>query len=173
MLEKNIGVFNTVMEIGVGDGRFINYIKEKKWIGINKYIGIDINNEQVEENKLNFNNIEFVCEEIEEWVKRDTSNGGVFISAGTLSYFTSNELKELLGLIKSKYKFVSFGIIEPISFDLNTEFESMPRGNLMYSHNYPFIFKSLGYDIISQSVLTFDEVKKLITMVANSIDIKN
>lgn len=157
LLDASPGSYRTVCDIGTGNGMFLNWLSGQL-NGIRKFVGIDLNNEQVTENKETYKNtgLEFFCSDITDWVKTRCESGTIFVTCGVFEYFTQQELIALFESIHSKASPVAIGIIEPINLDLASEFVSKPRGNIAYSHNYPYIFKKCGYNIFRQKVESFD-----------------
>jgi hypothetical protein len=173
LLQENPGVFTTICEIGTGNGMFIHFLKKNNLKGIHRYVGIDINKKQIEDNKVTYkgSGIEFDSDETIDWVNKNKgSKGVVFLAAGTLEYFTQVELETFLTTIKVGKGDIAVGIIEPVSFNLEKELNSKPRGNIMFSHNYPYIFDKLGYSIIYKEVkgepLSENRDNKLVTLLA-------
>jgi hypothetical protein len=79
------------------------------------------------------------------------------VSCGTFEYFTQEELQELLLLIQNKPLIpCAIALCEPINIDLNNSMDSMPRGNIAYSHNYPYLLNKLKYQIFHQEIIPID-----------------
>jgi hypothetical protein len=143
------GKYNTLCEIGTGNGLYIQYLFHKCQSSFDKWVGIDLNAEQIGINKELFKEIpiEFISMEVNDWVLNNKNTAPVFLTAGTLEYFTETELEEFFNNVKNSFRNAAIALIEPISFDLDTEQHSKPRGSFMFSHNYPWILQKLGYTI--------------------------
>ncbi len=146
--------FKTICEIGTGNGMVLDYLSNQLSM-VNDFIGIDLNKEQILENLQNYNNpkLKFVKSEIAEYVNKSCGNSTIFVACGVFEYFTQNELEELFQLISKKVKPAAIAISEPINLDLKNDFLSKPRGNIAYSHNYPYLMKKYNYHIFQKEVL--------------------
>lgn len=149
--------FKTICEIGTGNGLFINYLSGKI-PGIDNFIGIDLNKDQISENAkiYNSNNLKFIHSEIVDYLNKENPKEILFITSGTLEYFTPGELKELLGLIRDKIEIAAVGLSEPINMDLQNGLISKPRGTTAFSYNYPLLFKECGYHVFRQKLTHID-----------------
>ena len=149
---SNNSEFNTVCEVGTGNGMFLDYLS-KNVQGVDNFIGVDLNKEQISENQRTYNNkLQFVHSEIMDYLHQMKSDNVIIVAIGTFEYFTEEELRELFDLLKSKFKYVAIAIHEPINLDLNSELSSKPRGNIAYSHNYPYLVEHSGYTIFKKDV---------------------
>ena len=151
--------FKTICEIGTGTGMFLDYLSNQLSM-VNEFIGIDLNKEQILENQQNYNNpkLKFIKTEIAEFVNKSCGNSTIFVACGVFEYFTQNELEELFQLISKKVKPAAIAISEPINLDLKNDFLSKPRGNIAYSHNYPYLMKKYNYHIFQKEVLHINPV---------------
>jgi hypothetical protein len=153
MLERFINAFpgnyTTFCEIGTGNGLYITYLYDQYHRLVKKWIGIDLNSEQIRTTEKIYGHypIKFISTEISDWVNTNEQDQVLFLTAGTLEYFTQTELEEFLLLIKTKYSVAAIALIEPVSFDLSTEHNSTPRGSIMFNHNYPYLLKKAGFNI--------------------------
>jgi len=50
--------------------------------------------------------------------------------------------------VRDKNRQAAFAIAEPVNMDLDRETESRPRGNTAFSHNYPHLFRTTGYELL-------------------------
>ncbi len=144
--------FDTVIEIGTGAGTLISLLS-KKLNTYNKFIGIDINKQQIDENKKNYqnlNNVEFIYMDIAKYINDTNLNNIAIVSQNTLDYFEKNELKKLFSLIHNKIKNV---VIVVSSLKSNIELaDSIDRKEAdfkVYSHNYYALLKEAGYELMS------------------------
>lgn len=132
---------------------FLEYLS-RQFTGIRKFVGLDINKEQILENKQTYKNttLEFVQAEITDWIKANGARGTIFVTSGTLQYFTRMELYELFQLVRERGGPAAIAISEAINMDLNNELMSKPRRNTAFSHNYPYLFKQCNYHVFRQQV---------------------
>ncbi|MFA6192488.1 MAG: class I SAM-dependent methyltransferase [Sulfurimonas sp.] len=144
--------FNTVLEIGTGAGTLIA-ILSKNLNTYDKFIGIDINKQQIDENKKNYqnlDNVEFIYMDIAKYINDTNLNNIAIVSQNTLDYFEKNELKKLFSLIHSKIKNV---VIVVSSLRRNIELaDSIDRKEAdfkVYSHNYYALLKEAEYELMS------------------------
>ncbi len=146
--------YDTIIEIGTGNGMFIQHLS-KKFPDVKNFIGIDLNEEQILENKATYkdSNIHFVHDEVTDWVRKNDIQNSIFVSCGTFEYFTQTELQELLEFIQNTSRPSAFAICEPVNIDLSRELVSQPRGNIAFSHNYPYLFRCHHYGVFRQNVV--------------------
>lgn len=164
--------YHTICEIGTGHGMFLDCLS-KEFPNIKRFVGIDLNRQQILDNKETYKNskLEFVHAEITDWVNTQCEKGTFFVMVNVLEYFSQQELQELLELIHNKISPVAIAISEPLNIDLNSQVISKPReGGAAYSHNYPYYFKQYGYVVFRQelqhvnpSIPFYDEVIMLAT----------
>lgn len=149
--------YHTICEIGTGHGMFLAHLS-KRFTGIRKFIGIDLNKEQILENEQTYKDtsLEFIQAEISDWIRAHCEKGSIFIASGTFQYFTQKELCELFRLVRERGNPAAIAITEAINLDLNNELMSKPRGNTAFSHNYPYLFEQCNYHIFRQQVDRID-----------------
>jgi hypothetical protein len=154
--------FDTLCEIGTGNGMFLRYLSERLG-GVRRFVGIDLSREQIDANRRAYagTKLEFEDAEALEWIDREAAPGTVFVACGTLECLTASELEQLLRRIASRATPGAFGIVEPISFDLDTATESRPRGAMMFSHNYPRLFEACGFSVRNLKTTAIDPRKPL------------
>ena len=161
--------FDTICEIGTGNGMFINHLSHK-FTSITTFVGIDIVNMQIEKDKAYYPHINFKCIEAITWLKKNIQSNVLFIACGTLEYFTPAELSEFLNLLKTKPN-AAIAIFEPVNMDFDAEALHLPRTSMDYSHNYPKIFEMKGYDIFGKTIVPVDETVQFyqeISMIATA-----
>ena len=144
--------FDTLVEIGTGNGDVLNYLSSK-FPEIDRFIGIDLSQEQISLNGDRYGvnkKLEFVAADALDWVKEHGQGNTIFVtSRGVLEYFLEPRLQELFNDIHSLGKTI-FIAIEPNGADHN--FEINPNSQLYghepsFSHNYPKLFKNAGFDV--------------------------
>lgn len=151
-LVKESVKYHTIVEIGTGNGDVLNYLSTE-FPEINKLVGIDLSNDQIEINKKRFasnKRLEFVAGDAFEWILQQGQSHTIFVtSRGVLEYFLEPRLQEMLKQINKLGK-TMFIAIEPNGADHN--FETQPDSQLYghepsFSHNYPKLFKNAGFTI--------------------------
>ncbi|WP_372948096.1 class I SAM-dependent methyltransferase [Mariniphaga sp.] len=144
--------FNTLVEIGTGNGAVLNYLSSE-FPKINHFVGLDLSPVQIEINNKKFSNnnrLEFVTSDGFEWVKEHGHDNTIFVtSGGVLEYFTELRLQDFLRQINALGKTI-FVAIEPNSTKHN--FETNPNSQVYgrewaFSHNYPKLFKDTGFSV--------------------------
>ena len=145
--------YKTICEIGTGNGMLLDHLS-KKFKKVKNFMGIDINKAQIDENKRKYKNtnLKFIHSEITDLFNKKNLKNTLFISWGTLEFFTEKEIMELLKLIKKETTNSAIAIGEPTNIDLKKQKTSKPRGKAAYSHNYPFLLNKEGYKIIKQEI---------------------
>lgn len=156
ILEKQLSntsnTFNTIVEIGTGNGKVLAYLSER-FPNINTCIGVDLSADQIAVNTEKYktnNKLKFIEADALEWVKQKAQAQTIFVtSRGVLEYFTEEDLNVLLEKIYNLGQ-VIFVAIEPngINHDFNINPESELYGQeRSFSHNYSKVFKEIGYSI--------------------------
>ena len=139
----------TVVEIGCGNGTQLVKLADEI-DGPERFIGVDLSPNQIEVcRKANKNpKVHFYAADGVSWIKQNMAiGGGLLITIGTLEYFTNAELKTFLTLARDGNWAIA--LLEPIGpLDDYQNFESVPRGNLAYSHNYEAIILAAGFSIM-------------------------
>lgn len=143
--------FNTLVEIGTGNGSVLNYLSSE-FPEINRFVGIDLSSDQTElNNKKYINNkkLEFVAADAFDWIKANGQTNTIFVTRDTLEYFLEPNLQELFNDIQRLGKII-FVAIEPNGSDHN--FETHPSSQLYgnepsFSHNYPKLIKNAGFTV--------------------------
>ena len=138
------GQYHVICEIGTGNGIFLDFLC-RQHPQIDTFIGIDINADQIKENKTNIRNekVTFVHGETDDFIRQFEDDHIVFVSCGTFECFTQKELMEFFSLVKERFLKAAIILQEPVQIDLQNQFDSVPRGNFAYSHNYPFLLRSV------------------------------
>ncbi|MGJ8593054.1 MAG: class I SAM-dependent methyltransferase [Aquaticitalea sp.] len=161
--------FDTLVEIGVGNGRVLDYLSSK-FSTIDRFIGLDLSPAQIEINKQTYRShkkLEFVTADALEWIKKNGNKQTIYVtSGGVLEYFTEAQLKELLNFLNSLGKII-FIAIEPndVKHDFKSGLNSQLYGHeRSFSHNYPKLFKDAGFSlwhmsqkspVLGEHILTF------------------
>lgn len=142
------GRYETVCEIGTGNGLFLVHLS-RELPGVRRFVGIDLNPDQIARNREIYaeSPLEFASVEAEVWVAANLTAPTIFVTAGTLECFTEIELRELLERIARAGVPAVVAVCEPVNIDLASTIVSVPRGNTMYSHNYPHLLQAAGFTI--------------------------
>ena len=152
---------NLICEIGTGDGRFLNYLKNK-YPEIEYFIGIDLIKELMEKNnkKYSTNNkkqIKFLTGEIsgkyEEILNTNNNQNVLFLATRTFTCFTQSELEELFSRISDSKKGVAIGFFEQNDIDLKKEKLSRSRDQEnRFSHNYIYLLEKYNLQIEKKEI---------------------
>lgn len=151
-LSKQSETFNTIVEIGTGNGDVLNYLSEQ-FPDVNRLIGIDLSQHQIDLNYERFKDnqkLEFVAADAYDWVIEHGKSNSIYVtSRGVLEYFLEEQLQELLNKVHSLGT-IFFVAIEPNGSD--HDFETQPNTQLYgdepsFSHNYPLLFKNAGFTL--------------------------
>lgn len=148
--EDNIE-YNTLVEIGSGNGKALNYLSQNL-SGIKTFIGLDLSEHQVESNNETYksnNNLKFIAVDGFKWIKEYTrSNTIVVTMGGVLEYFTQQQIKELLTVLKN-LEHIQIITIEPVSNDqkVTDEKSIIFSPERTFSHNYYYLFQKAGFKI--------------------------
>ncbi len=162
--------FNTLVEIGTGNGDVLNYLSSE-FPKINHFVGIDLSRDQTELNNKKFKDnkkLEFVASDAFDWVKEHGQGNTIFVtSRGVLEYFLEPRLQELFHEINQLGKTI-FIAIEPNG--ANHNFEKNPNSQLYgyepsFSHNYPGLFKNAGFTVWHFSQKIWHEASDMQTFV--------
>jgi len=140
--------FQVLCDIGTGNGLYLDHLS-RQLPSIQRFIGIDLNAERIERNKVIYRGrpLEFVHTEAIDWIRKNAKPGTLFVTVGTLAYATPNELPELLQFIQSHVAPTALALSEPVDYDTDQETESRPRGECAYSHPYPHLLRQAGFSI--------------------------
>jgi hypothetical protein len=116
-----------------------------------RFQGIDLSAAQISRNRMIYNNsnVDFLHVEVAEYVSQHCRPGTLFVACGTLECFTQIELEEFLALTRRTVNPVAIATCDAVdvNFDLELERDSRPRGNMLYNHNYRYLFEKHGYEI--------------------------
>lgn len=158
--------YTTLCEIGTGNGLFLQHLS-RELHGIQRFVGIDLNRDQIARNRETYagSALEFVGGEVDDWLRTQATGPTIFIAAGTLECFTEPELVELLKKIRALAVPAAVGLCEPVNIDITTATASAPRGNTMYSHNYPHLLQAAGFTRFRQHVEPIDPAVPFYQMV--------
>lgn len=141
---------STIIEVGTGSAKFISYLSETVFPEM-KFIGLDINNSIIEENKLKYAsnpNLEFYFAELSEFLENNPKENCCILGTGTLEFFTTSEFDRLFEILNRKFNKISIALCEPVERGFDNSNDSTYRGTAtFYSHNYPKMFSNQGFQI--------------------------
>ena len=151
--------FKIICEIGAGDGRFLLFL-ENRFYSINKFIGVDLNEEFINRNRKYYQNYEKIIFEpgqiseiFPKIINLCEHSSLLLVAVRTLTWFTQTEIESLLLLIKNSEKEIVLALSEQNQMDLQKEFKSFIRGDIFFhSHNYPFLIKKAGLRILKSHI---------------------
>ncbi len=152
---------DTLVEIGAGGGSLLNLLAEHVE-GIDRFIGIDLSPEIIEENKEIYNDARFrwVADNGKTWVEQNGQANTIYLTfRGVLEYFTNDELREMFGRIANEKSPAVYIGVEPMALDhdIATQFDSRPYGTeYTFSHNYPHLLEESGFQVSLTQQKRFD-----------------
>ena len=147
-----------ICDVGTGMGHFLFILREEvSKVSICNFVGLDLNKACIEEaNKRNhYPDVVFLHSDAREFISEKGVPNSLYVFCGTMEYFTQNELENILELIKAK-KPAAIAISEPINLDIKKEYDSQPRGNIAFSHNYVHLFNKHGYRVVHKKIDQID-----------------
>ncbi|TAJ07303.1 MAG: class I SAM-dependent methyltransferase [Nitrospirae bacterium] len=145
--------YHTICEVGTGNGLFLQHLT-KEFPTINRFVGIDLNREQIVENQHTYADfsMEFVHGEVLEWVQQSGRSGTIFVASETFEFIRPQELTELFQCIRKQLGRVAIGIFAAVEPGWAEQTISRPRGSTAYSHNFPYLLEQCHYRIFRQDV---------------------
>lgn len=160
LLKANPNI-TTLVEIGCGGGTVMNRLPDVIE-GIDRFIGIDLSPDTIAENAELFPNpqIEWVAGDAHAWITENGQSNWLFFSfRGVLEYFTQEDLASLFADVADRMQPSIFASVEPLALDFDfSQPNSRHYGTeYTFSHNYPYLFKNNGFDIVHENIQTFDD----------------
>lgn len=145
-----------MVEVGTGNGYYLNQCSQQFSRNIKHFVGFDLNKKIIQENRKLYSqaNLTFQDTDFIDWINHlKLPTCIIIIFCGTLEYFELEDVQHLFAYIKkSQHKFY-ISLNEPVNIDLETNFESERRLDLMYSHNYPYLMDKAGLKILTKEVI--------------------
>ncbi len=147
----------TLCHIGTGNGLFLEHLS-RRIPQIKNFVGIDICREQIEKCRRNYRGspLRFEHTEVLDWMQGQPTGGIIFVAVGTLQYFTPQELDEFLEAAWSRIRPAAIALSEPVNIALTSAVRSEPRGDIGYSHPYPYLFQKFNYQMFQSAVVPVD-----------------
>ncbi|MEF3279761.1 MAG: class I SAM-dependent methyltransferase [Elusimicrobiota bacterium] len=188
---KYVNLQDTVLEIGCGRGAFIQYIRPKKYIGIelNKKAintgrekGIDIREESIEEfskkNVENFNIV--VCFQVLEHVFNPRSflesalktlkqNGLLIISVPSEDSFLKFSTNEIMNLPPHHITRWSVHSLKSIASNFNLELKDIYHENLQAIHKNLYLQTLVTNSILTPKLLDINFKRSIVTKLASLV----
>jgi SAM-dependent methyltransferase len=159
----------TLCEIGTGSGQLLDHLAHRL-PQIEEFIGIDLSPDTIEANRQQYNHpkLTFLADDAKAWIEQNAQPHWVYVTfRGVLEYFTEADLRALLRSIAHEQKPAIFLAIEPVArdHDLTTEPNSRLYGDeFSFSHNYPHLFQSAGFQVVHASHQTLYYHKEHLTL---------
>lgn len=169
-LSKQPNTFKTLVEIGTGNGKVLQYLSAK-FSQLDKLIGIDLSKVQTDSNKEKYKSnpkLEFVASDAFDWfIEHGQDNTIVLTFNGVLEYFTQKRVQQLFNNLNGLGKII-FVAIEPKG--LLHDFASHPNSKIYgfessFSHNYPKLFKDAGFSLWHESQKNVHSNEYVITFI--------
>jgi len=151
-LSKQKEKYSTLVEIGTGNGRVLDYLSTE-FKDIDNFIGIDLSDIQTQNNNKYYkknNKLKFITSDAFDWVEKYGKENTIFLTfMGVLEYFTEQRLQNFLSRISGLGNVV-FVAIEPNGY--NHDFSKNPHSQIYgsersFSHNYHLLFKNSGFQL--------------------------
>lgn len=159
-----------VCEFGTGNGKFLHLLRKRFGPSLS-YTGIDICADQIDANRRTYSGMEFVAADVCEWVDLNPSDNTLYLTyGGVLEYLCRSSVQRLFASIaqRSHNSLVAL-LIEPLGsdHDLQAETRSMTYGGeYSFSHNYPFLLKSAGLEVVQN--IELDYLCRRVTVLATN-----
>jgi hypothetical protein len=139
---------------------------------IERFQAIDLSAEQIARNRSMYrgSKVEYLHVEASEYVQRYSRPGTLFVTGGTFECFTQTELEEFFDLARRTVVPVAFSICDAVNldYDLDVEFDSRPRGNLFFNHNYRHLLEKHGYEVCRDELEYPKPIYKRVSVLAKS-----
>ena len=145
--------YRTICEIGTGNGMFLHDLS-KQSPSIKRFIGVDLNKEQILENRRTYaaTGLEFVHGEITDWIQSQCDRGTIFVAIETFEFFTQEELEELFGRIREIVSPAAIAMFALAESSTASEVVSRPRGTTAFNHNYLYLLKQCDYRVFRHEI---------------------
>ena len=161
---------NQIVEFGCNSGLVLNYLT-LQLSGVQSSIGIEINQQQVDDNRASSDfdpRVEFECTDGGDWLFEFGKPSTLFVSnGGVFEYFRRQRLDAMMQHISNNLKPALFFSVEPVAadHDWSKSTESIPFGEeLSFSHNYTDLFESNGFEIVHQRATQFESWQMVATV---------
>jgi hypothetical protein len=150
----------TLIEIGVGDGRFLDFLCDKYNEKVEQFIGFDLNEQKMIENSNRYDNrISFHDGFFQDGIVNiDLNNNSLLVVVSkTLTLMTQSEIISLLKCMKKLNSKTYFIFYEKSDMDMDLEVDSRLRGCIyFYSHNYVKMITDCQGKIVNQKIESSD-----------------
>lgn len=165
--------FNSLFEIGSGSGQLLDYLAAHV-NDVEKFVGIDLSPTTVKRcnERYGRSNVSFVAADGDKWIRENGQPNAVFMShRGVLEYFPQDRLLSFFRYIRETYAPCLLITIEPVGtgHDLENTTNSQPYSNeYSFSHNYPYLIKQAGFDILDTHLQPSTQNNHLLAVVATA-----
>jgi len=141
-----------IVEIGCGDGQLLRHMKQR--IPAERYIGIDLSEDQIDENKRSDKELglEYHSGDAADWVISESPTNSLYVTGlGVLEYFTQSQLTSLLKSISGNAPPACVLFIEPI--DAQAELSEFDKSYVAgeehsFTHHYPNRIQECGWRML-------------------------
>lgn len=144
----------TLIEVGTGAGTLIS-ILSKKLNRCKKFIGLDINKEQINNNNKFYKDnqkLEFIYEDIAEYVHKNDLNNCAIVAQNTFDYFKKQDLESLfLGIYETSSNITFLISASACSSGIADSIERKEADFKVYYHNYAALLQAAGYTVLDTS----------------------
>ncbi len=151
-----------IVELGANSGLLLQHLTTNL-PGIERAIGIDINQEQISRNVAadHFDpRIQFLCTDGQKWVTENSRPSTLYVTnGGVLEYFRREKLDRMISHIAEHSGPSVFYCSEPVAddHDFNRQTDSIPFGDeFSFSHSYRDVFESNGFRILHQRAVHYE-----------------
>ena len=151
-LETETENFETLVEIGTGNGKVLNYCS-LKFDKVQRFVGLDLSEEQIEINKTAYahnKKLEFYAEDGIEWITQNCGSNTIFVTiGGVLEYFPQEVLEKFLSHLNSLGPtFLATIETNGLDHDFEKNPDSQPYGEeRSFSHNHQKMYPEAGFKL--------------------------
>lgn len=151
-LEAETKNFDTLVEIGTGNGKVLDYCSSK-FEKVQRFVGLDLSEEQIEINRTTYahnKKLEFYAKDGIEWITNNCSSNTIFVTVGgVLEYFPQEVLVKFLSHLNTLGP-TYLATIETngLDHDFDKNPDSQPYGEeRSFSHNHKKMYPEVGFKL--------------------------
>ncbi len=152
MVSDSSADYQRVVEIGCGDGRVLEHLAEKLKENIPNYVGLDINEQIIAENRKRYSDerLSFEACDVGDWFGKNAAEGTVLMSyGGVMEYLLDTELTTLFNQLRESGPAI-VALVEPLYGDYDPSVETVSRSMGMecsFSHNHRHLLEEAGFTV--------------------------